>query len=414
MSRGLRWGTAAAAVAAAVALSLGQLDQHAGTDFHVFWQAGRDFMAGLPLYQAAEGARDFRYPPFAAMLFQVLALAPLPVAAVAFHALNILLVGVIALQSVRLAQQTRPGLAGWRWPLALAFVGSAHLILNNLRMNQVNLVLLALCLGGLLAEVRGRSRAAAFLLVVPTLLKLTPGIFLAWLLLRGRRRTVAAAAVLLPLLAAAPLLQRGPARGVADYREYVDDFLLGFARTEVETQVTNQALPAAIHRALVPPANRRGPDYVLLPLGERAAKGISRAASLAVLGTLVAALALLARAGAPVAAPELAATFVAMHLVSPLTWKAHLVSLCFVFFVLLATPTAGLGRRQRALVHGLGAACVASGFLGRDLVGREAHRLLGGYSVLAWLMLALFATMLWLALRRADAGVPGRAAPATG
>jgi alpha-1,2-mannosyltransferase len=400
-----RWA-AAAAVAGAVALSLGQLDQRIGTDFHVFWQAGRDFLDGRPLYDRLPGARSFIYPPTAAMAFQVLALAPLQVAAVGFHALSLLLVGVVALQSVRIAERSLPGLGPWRWPLALAFLGSFHLVLNNLKLNQVNLLVLALCLGGLLAELRGRSRMAALLLVVPTLIRLTPGIFLLWLLVRRRWRSLAAAAVLTPLLLAAPLVQRGAARGVADYREYVEYFLEGFAHGRVVPHVTNQGLAAAVHRATIPP---EGPDqrsWVLVPLGERAAAAATHAAPLAVLLALVAALALLARARRPVGAHELAAVFLAMHLVSPITWKAHLVSLLFVFFILLATPLAGLPRGGRWLVRGLGAACVATGFAGRDLVGREMHLRLGGYSLYAWLLLALLGVMLWLALRQPAATSP--------
>jgi alpha-1,2-mannosyltransferase len=327
------------------------------------------------------------------------------VAAVGFHALSLLLVGVVGFQSVRIAEQSLPGLGRWRWPLGLAFLGGFHLVLNNLKLNQVNLLVLAFCLGGLLAELRGRSRMAALLLVVPTLIKLTPGIFLLWLLVRGRRRSLAAAAVLTPLLLAAPLVQRGPARGVADYREYVESFLEGFARGRVVRDVTNQGLAAAVHRATVPPEGPEQRNWVLVSLGERTAAAATRAAPVAVLLMLIAALALLARARRPVGAHELAAVLLAMHLVSPITWKAHLVSLLFVFFVLLATPLAGLPRGGRWLVRGLGAACVATGFAGRDLVGREMHIRLGGYSLFAWLMLALFGVMLWLALRR-PAGTP--------
>ncbi len=401
-----RRGAWAAAVAGAVVLSLWQLGQRTGTDFHVFWQAGRDFLDGRPLYQPVPGARSFIYPPTAAMAFQVLALAPLRVAAVGFHALSLLLVGLVGLQSVRIAERSLPGLGPWRWPLALAFLGGFHLVLNNLKLNQVNLLVLSLCLGGLLAELRGRSRMAALLLVVPTLIKLTPGIFLLWLLVRGRRRSLAAAAVLTPLLLAAPLVQRGPARGMGDYRDYLESFLGEFARGRVVRDVTNQGLAAAVNRATVPPERPDQRNWVLVPLGARTAAAATRAAPVTVLLALIAALALLARARRPVGAHELAAVFLAMHLVSPITWKAHLVSLLFVFFILLATPLAGLARGGRWLVRGLGAACVATGFAGRDLVGREMHLRLGGYSLYAWLMLALLGVMLWLALRQPAGTLP--------
>ena len=65
----------AGALAVAVTLSIAQgLQQRVGQDFHVFWQAGRNFASGDPLYHGyLPGARPFKYPPFAAMVFQLLA-----------------------------------------------------------------------------------------------------------------------------------------------------------------------------------------------------------------------------------------------------------------------------------------------------------------------------------------------------
>src|SRR2546422_5603240 len=44
------------------------LHEQVGGDFHVFWQAGRNFFTGAPLYHGdLPGARNFIYPPFAAL-----------------------------------------------------------------------------------------------------------------------------------------------------------------------------------------------------------------------------------------------------------------------------------------------------------------------------------------------------------
>jgi hypothetical protein len=55
----------------------------------VFWQAGRNFAIGHPLYQdSLPGARPLKYPSFAALVFQLLALFPLQVAAALISLLN--------------------------------------------------------------------------------------------------------------------------------------------------------------------------------------------------------------------------------------------------------------------------------------------------------------------------------------
>src|SRR5712691_1998763 len=83
----------AGAFAVALALSIVQgRHQHIGQDFHVFWQAGRNFATGHPLYHDyLPGARPLKYPPFAAFLFQPLALFPLQAAGALFSFLNLLL-----------------------------------------------------------------------------------------------------------------------------------------------------------------------------------------------------------------------------------------------------------------------------------------------------------------------------------
>jgi hypothetical protein len=57
-------------VAVGVALAVPQgLRQHVGEDFAVFWQAGRNFATGAPLYDGyLPGARPLKYPPFAALV----------------------------------------------------------------------------------------------------------------------------------------------------------------------------------------------------------------------------------------------------------------------------------------------------------------------------------------------------------
>ena len=91
--------------------------QRIGTDFHVFWQAGYDFAHGLPLYQRLPGARKFIYPPFAAQLFQVLAIFPLKTAAWLFYVASVGLVLVAVRLSRNILQRLEPGPPHRRLPL---------------------------------------------------------------------------------------------------------------------------------------------------------------------------------------------------------------------------------------------------------------------------------------------------------
>ena len=97
----------------------------------------------------------------------------------------------------------------------------------------------------------------------------------------------------------------------------------------------------------------------------------------------------LAKGRRPFTSFEIASVFLAGHLLSGVTWKAHLVTLLFVFYSLLALDHRAARRGARL---GLGAAWLGMaviGLAGRDLVGSTIHHYIGGYSVFVWVMLLL-------------------------
>ena len=175
-----------------MALSVGRgLHEHVGGDFHVFWQAGRNFFTGAPLYHGdLPGARNFLYPPFAALAFGVLALLPLQVAATIFSLLNMALWVVAAWLTRDIVARTFPDRNPAWPPLAVAVVFSAQFFLNNFNLVQVNEVIFVLVLLGIRASLGGRDAEAAVWFVVATALKITPVFFVIWLLVRGRRRAL--------------------------------------------------------------------------------------------------------------------------------------------------------------------------------------------------------------------------------
>jgi alpha-1,2-mannosyltransferase len=176
----------AGALAIGVALSLSQgLRQQVGHDFHVFWQAGRNFATGSPLYHDdLPGAREFKYPPFAAFVFQLLALFPLPVSAVLFSLLNLVLWGVAVYLARDIVARTFPDRNSALLPLALAFVLSAQFFLDNFHHVQVNGLILVLVLLGIRAYLSRQDLRSAAYIVGATAIKLTPIFFVAWLVVR--------------------------------------------------------------------------------------------------------------------------------------------------------------------------------------------------------------------------------------
>lgn len=401
-----------AAVVVALLLSLGQAGRHhPGTDFHVFWEAGRDFADGSPLYQPAPGARWFKYPPFAAMLFQPLGWLSLDAAAVGFHALGLLLFAWAAVATWRIAEAWAPGRRRGALPMVLALLAILHIAQSDLLRLQTNLLVLALSLTGVLAAARGRAWPAAAWLSAATLLKLTPAVLLGWLALRGGRRAPVAIALCLAAGLAAPLVQRGPQQGARDYAEYARTFLAPSA-TRVWTRPQNQALTAAVERAMVPGAVGPGVDYAWLPAGPRAARTVRIAAMLLVAGGFVAAIVALAWRRRPHSLFEVAAALAAAGLLSGITWKAHLVGLLFVGYAFLSLPLDAWPAPRRRALLGLSALIVASGLAGRSVTGARLQEALFAYSAWTWLLLLLFGASLALAFASpARLGAPGAGDP---
>lgn len=365
--------------------------QGVGTDFHVFWQAGYDFAHGLPLYQSLPGARHFNYPPFAAQVFQILGLFPLKTAALFFYVASVGLILIAAWLSRDIVRRFQPLVPPGALPLALAILCSAGFMLDNLVHVQVNLLTFVLCLLGVQALVSKRELAAGGWLAAATAIKLTPVFFLAWAVIRGSRRTLAAIALFGGLCLMLPVIQRGAAQGSADLTDYYGSFLRQFAAGGVVTNYRNQNLAALVYRAAVPAAAEDVPpfDYAYLPSLAAAAPTIYRVLALVVLAAFLTHMARLRLARRPVGTLEISSVFLAGHLLSGITWKAHMVTLLFVFYAFFGLDFARFGRMGR-LALGLAWAGIVAIGLGRDLVGSRLHHYMAGYSVFVWVMLLLF------------------------
>ena len=374
--------------------------QGPGTDFHARWLAGRWFWSGEPLYTYLPGVREPTYPPFAAMVFQVFALFPLKVAAGLFYFCNLLLIPVAVRLTTGIFDVLWPPPLPDRprdwWRLALAIVFSAQFFLNNLNLVQVNLVLFVLCLLGIRWYLAGHDVRAAVALVAATAIKLVPVFLVAWLVVRGRRRAALAVVPLGLACVALPILQRGPATGVRDLADYYHTLLQGFGEGRVVQRYTNQNLAASIYRLTRAPTEPTERDYQVFPASERAARAAYHAAAILVVAAFLGTLVWLRARGAPLTVFELSAAFLVGHLLSAMTWKAHLVTLLFVNYAFLSL-------RPRGPTWVILALMAVVGLTGRDLVGDTLHHAIGGYSLIVWMMLLMLGVSLWLSRKPSTA-----------
>ncbi len=171
-------------------------------DLDVYRRAGRLLLDGGDVYNLP-GQLPFLYPPFAALLAVPLALLPSVVVQVTWTAAGVLAV---------LAVLHHFGLTGW----VLSLVGTFTVIIvepvsETLAFGQLGIFLVALVLLDLAPGsrvLRRRYLPEGALTALATAVKLTPGIFLIYLIASGKRRaaTVMAAVGLLVTLVSAVIV----------------------------------------------------------------------------------------------------------------------------------------------------------------------------------------------------------------
>ena len=283
-------------------------ERHGYFDLKVYWGAinhwahGHGELYDYILYHSTYG---FTYPPFAALTMLPMAFVPWPVAIV------ISLVMSVAASVVVLYWLVDPVARrhGWiRWftlAVALGVAAAFEPMRETVNFGQVNMLLLAIVAGDLLLLVGPGRRYAGVGIGLATAIKLTPGLFVLYLLLTRRYRAaaVAAATATAATLFAAAVIPDAS-------REFWTDALWNTGRIGSQSFISNQSWNGFVAR--LDPTQPSRPLWLFLALA-----------------TLVFWAWRVRRAGRVSGNPDdlfgLAVTGVAGCLVSPITWIHHLV-----------------------------------------------------------------------------------------
>ncbi|HEY8456357.1 MAG TPA: glycosyltransferase 87 family protein [Actinopolymorphaceae bacterium] len=342
--RGKRLGVLAVAMTVATVVFLAGVQYWRGLfDLSIYYGAIHHWVRGGALYDylLPGTSYGFTYPPFAALVMLPMALASYPVVVAASAALNVGCLLLLAYWFVRPIAR-RQG-----WPVWFAVVAAGCLlallepVYDTVSFGQVNLILMvvvfadARLLAGTTRFVRHR-RCAGVGAGLATALKLTPGLFIVYLLLAGRRR---AAAVASGTACGATLL----AAIVAPHASwtYWTEALWQTERVGSPAYISNQSLLGVLARL----------DPSQPP---------NRAVWLVLVAVVLAGWAYAVRKvlGATDVLGGFALTGVAACLVSPISWVHHLV---WLIPALVLTVDAGLcatGARRRRILLGAGCAYV--------------------------------------------------------
>jgi alpha-1,2-mannosyltransferase len=324
-------------VAVVVVVALGAAAAHWGygnrhdfADLRIYYGAVRWWAHGHPLYDYSvpdkvQGHLGFTYPPFAALVMYPMAWMSLFGSIVTMwiiSAVSVVLTTIWLL--VPVADRH-----GWpRWftvCLAIPFISVLEPIRETVTFGQINLLLALLVLLDLLVLAPRGAKYTGIGIGLAAAIKLTPAIFIVYLLISRRYR---AAAVAAGTAVAATLL--AAAFRFGDSWHYWTSVVLDSNRVGHLAFVPNQSLLGALSRITHPHA---ASDAVWIPLAAIAlVAGLWRAGRAARAGDEVAGLTLTGVTGA---------------LISPVSWAHHLFWFVPALVVLLdAAATNGQPRRR--------------------------------------------------------------------
>ncbi len=276
----------------------------------------------------------FTYPPFAALTMLPMAVVPWPVA-VTISAMLTVVSSLVMLAWIVVPMARRRGWVVWSaMAVAACLVAAYEPLRETFLFGQVNMVLLVMVGADLLYLVRRRHPLAGTVIGLATAIKLTPGLFIVYLLLtrRWRAAVVSMATALAATVGAAVVAPDAS-------REFWTDALWNTARVGNQAFISNQSLNGFVAR-LSPPDPSRG-LWLLMVAGVLVA-WVWRVRRSAAVGDDLGGFAL---------------TGVAGCLLSPFTWIHHLVWLLPA--LLLTVDRAllpGVPRRRQRLLLGFAVA----------------------------------------------------------
>jgi alpha-1,2-mannosyltransferase len=325
-------------------------------DFNVFYHAATEVLSGRDPYQSSLGDwTPYLYPPLLAELLIPLAVLPLKLAAYLWFVINAFALGAAAWLSAILVAESVGGLrakdgAERRSFLisSLVALGSTLVLcrfaLDNFSLGQVNPLVAFFCVGHVYLYSKGRRTASAFLFALAAAIKLTPMVFIVWHLARKRIKFATACAGLLAavtLLSFLPLGARAP--------DAWNTFLSRTIRNEQGFNYAyagNQSLRGLIERA-------EGGAGV----SESSRAPASLPAAIASLALILLAVFVAARTGDETGSA--APFFCLLVVLSPLSWKAHFVSLIFPISYLMTRAV----RAQQSWLGWLAALSLFASFM---------------------------------------------------
>lgn len=315
-------------------------NRHHYYDLGIYRQAVNWWLHGHDLYtftkpDATQGQLGFTYPPFGAIVLVPFAVLPWGGAIALYAVLTLAAVVVTTYWLVKPVAQRHAWSLPFVMVLALTVISTLEPMRENYTFGQINVLLAILVLADLLILVPRASRWAGVCIGIAAAIKLTPAIFILYLLVSRRRR----AAITAMASAAAATLLAGAIMPRGSWDFWTHDLWSGQGLGNA-AYTFNQSIYAMLARISAPhePNKALWALLVVVALGY----GLWRARAAALAGDEVVGLTIAGFTGG---------------LISPITWAHHLY--WFVPALVVLVDVAASGSRRARWGYGGFAALIA-------------------------------------------------------
>ncbi|QJD97072.1 DUF2029 domain-containing protein [Mucilaginibacter robiniae] len=217
-------------------------------DYYIYWQAGKNFLAGQTIYTPGLVDGGFTYPPFAALLFSTFSWMPFHTSAFLYTFLINYGLWVVSLVLIRQIFQKLYPAENLNLPFILAIALSAGFYWHNYIWMNANLPVLCFTLLGIRCYLDKKFNLSYLFFLAGTFFKVTPALFLIFAAIkRGPKDWPKIALLALPFIFI-PMLFRGWHTGLQDWADYYQAFVAPFSKGKVDENIISLGIPALLEK----------------------------------------------------------------------------------------------------------------------------------------------------------------------
>ena len=365
------------------------------SDFGAFWNSGKDFWRGTPLYDFEYGVMEFRYPPTSAMLFQILYLLPLNTAAIIAAFFNYLLLCLSAYIIYKILEINHKS-PSKKLIIFLSLLFSLRFVINNNNLIQTNILIFGLSVLGIYYIYKNKDVISALFFSLGIMIKLVPVVFFLILLFQKKFRVIGFIILFIILGISVSLLQRGPEKTVEDYRAWYHTFVVANVLTKDDSHISDhiQGIPAAIYRLTTPAQSGK---YALFDLSSETKVIIESVAKFFVIIGAVTALFLNRLKKITTIPLEYSLAFLIIILCSGYAERAQMVVLFYCYtFIIYELLSEEHALWLKTIMWSL---MTILAVMGRDILGKSFFVKAGMLSIETWIILFIYVGTLLLLYR---------------